>query len=49
MSVMELTKNKKYRIEIVLGYNGNKKSDTLKHFMEKRVKLKQWNLSLEKY
>lgn len=25
MSVMEQTKNKKYRIEIVLGYNGKKK------------------------
>lgn len=25
MSVKEIVKNKKYRIEIVLGYNGNKK------------------------
>ena len=48
MSVMELTKNKKYRIEIVLGYNG-KKLDILKPTMAKKVKLRQENLNLRNY
>lgn len=49
MSVMELTKNKKYRIEIVLGYNGKKKLDILKPTMAKKVKLRQENLNLRNY
>lgn len=36
MSVIELTKNKKYRIEIVLGYNGNKKIRHIETFYGKK-------------
>lgn len=46
---MELIKNKKYRIEIVLGYNGNKKIRHIETFYRKRAKPRQRNLNLRNY
>ena len=48
MSVMELTKNKKYRIEIVLGYNGNKKIRHIETFYGKKSEAKAREFELGK-
>ena len=40
MSVMEITKNKKYRIEIVLGYNGKKKIRHIETYYGKKSEAK---------
>ena len=48
MSVMELTKNKKYRIEIVLGYNGNKKIRHIETFYGKKSEAKAREFELKK-
>ena len=48
MSVMELTNNKKYRIEIVLGYNGNKKIRHIETFYGKKSEAKAREFELGK-
>lgn len=48
MSVMELTKNKKYRIEIVLGYNGKKKIRHIETFYGKKSEAKARKFELKK-
>lgn len=48
MSVMELTKNKKYRIEIVLGYNGKKKIRHIETFYGKKSEAKEKEFELKK-
>ena len=48
MSVMKLTKNKKYRIEIVLGYNGNKKIRHIETFYGKKSEAKAREFELGK-
>ena len=48
MSVMELTKNKKYRIEIVLGYNGKKKIRHIETFYGKKSEAKAREFELKK-
>lgn len=48
MSVMELTKNKKYRIEIVLGYNGKKKIRHIETYYGKKSEAKAREFELKK-
>ena len=48
MGVMELTKNKKYRIEIVLGYNGKKKIRHIETFYGKKSEAKEKEFELKK-
>ena len=48
MSVMELTKNKKYKIEIVLDYNGKKRIRYLEIFYGKKIEAKTREFELGK-
>lgn len=48
MSVMELTKNKKYKIEVVLGYNGKKRIRYLETFYGKKSEAKVKEFELRK-
>ena len=48
MSVMELTKNKKYKIEVVLGYNGKKRIRYLETFYIKKSEAKTGEFELGK-
>lgn len=48
MSVMELTKNKKYKIEVVLGYNGKKRIRYLETFYGKKSEAKTREFELGK-
>lgn len=48
MSVMELTKNKKYKIEVVLGYNGKKRIRYLETFYGKKSEAKTREFELSK-
>ncbi len=48
MSVMELTKNKKYKIEVVLGYNGQKRIRYLETFYGKKSEAKAREFELGK-
>lgn len=48
MSVMEITKNKKYRIEIVLGYNGKKKIRHIETYYGKKSEAKAREFELKK-
>ena len=48
MSVMELTKNKKYKIEVVLGYNGQKRIRYLETFHGKKSEAKAREFELGK-
>lgn len=48
MSVMELTKNKKYKIEVVLGYNGSKRIRYLETFYGKKSEAKTREFELGK-
>lgn len=48
MSIMELTKNKKYKIEVVLGYNGKKRIRYLETFYGKKSEAKTREFELGK-
>ena len=48
MSVMEITKNKKYRIEIVLGYNGKKKIRHIETYYGEKSEAKAREFELKK-
>lgn len=47
MRVREIERNKKYQIEIVLGYNGGAKIRLYETFIVKKVKLNLENMSLK--